>query len=143
MLNAQCSLYIIALNVHLCALTSSIRNKLHAASINPWYDFPFLFRYFCSLWWRNNKKRVRRKRIRRNRKREKNKQRIEYVYHLPCIFSISLNWVSKTMRDEKSLVYFAIAMEHLTFNFWMHLIVHQLKYGAHKVKRMRIKSNLA
>lgn len=46
----HCLHYIIVLNVHLCALTISIWNKLHAASINPRYDFPFCFhRFSCAL----------------------------------------------------------------------------------------------
>lgn len=59
------------------------------------------------------------------------------VYHLPCIFPFSLK------QEGKKEFIFAIALEHLTFNFCsMYLIVEHINCNlrTHKVERTRIKS---
>lgn len=117
--DAHRSLYITALNVHLCALTSSIRNKLHAASINPWYDFPFCIVIFV-LYDGKITKRV------------EAENQVCLSPRITCReFSLSLDSLAEwVQRCAQQRVYFAIELEHLTFNFLNAFDrTHQLKYA--------------
>lgn len=90
---------IIVLNVHLCALTISIWNKLHAAPINPRYDFPFSFFLQCSAL-----------------------AFFPYIYayikidSITCFFSLSMC----VLVCARELI--LQLLEHLTFNFCAHSI---------------------